>query len=192
MAKRKQDYSEAVFDHAGGFDREATIEDREFVGEQPTRDDAPKDRKWKARNVVTIHWNILNYPCPYPSMVHIFGCLIDHANINTGRCDASQKVMGIETGYSPKTVRKVLDWVAANTPFLEIERRIGSKGRFRSNAYHVQWQHLEVDWIGIQVCIDEAKQEHRDAARQDSTVGTQDTEGELKGFHGPWELKGGH
>ena len=32
MKKWKQDYSEAVFDQAGGFDREATIEDREFVG----------------------------------------------------------------------------------------------------------------------------------------------------------------
>ena len=86
--------------------------------------------------------------------------------------------MAIETGYSAKTVRKVLDWVSANTPFLEIERRASSRGQSRSNAYHVQWQHLEVDWIGIQVCIDEAKQEHR--------------KGELKGGNRPWELKGGH
>jgi hypothetical protein len=158
----------------GEFDRELTELSRN--SDEQTQYEAPRDRKWKARNVVTVHWNILNYPCPYPSMVHIFACVIDHANINTGRCDASQKVMAIETGYCVKTVRKVLDWIAANTPFLEIERRTGSKGQFRSNAYHVQWQHLEVDWIGIQVCIDEAKQEHRDAnrySRQDSTVGTQ-------------------
>jgi hypothetical protein len=37
----------------GEFDREATVENRAFLGEQPTQYDAPKDRKWKARNVVT-------------------------------------------------------------------------------------------------------------------------------------------
>jgi hypothetical protein len=165
---RKQNWDDATFDHEGNFSIEYTAEDRE---ERPTQFEAPKDRKWKARNLVTIHWNILNYPCPYPSMVHIFACVIDHANINNGRCDASQKVMAIETGYSVKTVRKVLDWLAVNTPFLEIERRVGIKGQFRSNAYHVQWQHLEVDYIALQVCIEEAKDAHR--ASKHSTIGTQ-------------------
>jgi hypothetical protein len=119
----------------GEFDLAGTIDERECAGEKPTQYEAPKDRKWKARNLVTIHWKILaSYECPYPSMVPIFACLIDHANINTGRCDASQKVMAIETGYNVKTVRRVLGWLAENTPFLEIERRVGIKGKFRSNA----------------------------------------------------------
>jgi hypothetical protein len=157
MNKRKDDA--LCFDDDGKVDRELTALSRN--SDEQTQYDAPKDRKWKARNLVTIHWNLLNYPCPYPSMVHIFACLIDHANIDKGRCDASQKVMAIETGYNWKTVKRALDWLAVKTPFLKIERRIGTKGRFSSNAYHIQWANLEADWAGVQTLIQEAKVNHR-------------------------------
>ena len=118
--KRKLRHEEDVYWECDG--QTINIEDTQSIrherGEQPTQYDAPKDRKWKARNLVTVHWNILNYRCPYPSMVHIFACLIDHANINTGRCDASQKVMAIETGFHVNTVRKVLGGSRRKPPSL--------------------------------------------------------------------------
>ena len=121
--KRKQEYSEANFDCDGNFDLQQTIEERELSGRRPTQYQAPEaDQKWRARNVVTIHWNLVNIPCPYPSFVYIVACVIDHANPRTGRCDASQRLIAAETGYSSKWVGKVLDWFAANTSFLKIER----------------------------------------------------------------------
>ena len=92
-------------------------------------------------------------------MIHIFLCVIDHANSYSGRCDAGQNTMAIETGFNRKTVRRCLEWLEVNTPFLKIERERPSKrGKFRTNAYHVQWGALEVEWNVIQTVIEGEKQ----------------------------------
>ncbi len=159
MAKRRKE--ELIFDSDGAVDVEAMREDR---GEQPTEFIAPdKDQKWRARNVITIHWLLTGIECPYPSFVHIMACVIDHANPTTGRCDASQSLMAIETGFHRDTVRKVLQWTADNTPFLKIEGRGRRRfGQFRTNAYHVQWQAFELFWIGLDEDIKAQKEALRD------------------------------
>lgn len=173
MARRRKE--ELIFDHDGAVDVEAMREER---GEAPTQYTVPeKDQKWRARNVITIHWLLTGIECPYPSFVHIMACVIDHANPNTGRCDASQRTMAIETGYHRDTVRKVLKWAADNTPFLGIEGRGRRRfGQFKSNAYHVQWDALELWWTAIAANIQEQKEEARRDAEQSPC--------RLKGKHG--------
>ena len=182
---RNKDWSDPAIaweSGTGEFDREATIENRQFGG-RSTQYSAPKDRKWKARNVVTIHWQLLGIECPYPSMVHIFACVIDHSNINTGRCDVSQQTIALETGYGRNWVRKVLKWVADNTKFLVIEER-GRRpgGKFNSHAYHVQWAALELFWIGIDADIKEQKAALRDGDEIPPCT--------LKGVHGHAHSRG--
>jgi hypothetical protein len=166
----------------GELDLDATIENREILreerGETPTQYEAPKDRKWKARNVITIHWQHLGIECPYPSMVHIFACVVDHSNINNGRCDASQRLIALETGFHRNTVRRVLQWVEDNTPFLTIERRTRRPGgKFKSHAYHVQWQALELHWIAIIENIEATKEAWRDESVTEPPC-------HIKGVHG--------
>jgi hypothetical protein len=189
--RRKKDWSdEAIaFDTGTGeVDVDETAFNREFLreerGEKSTQYEAPKERKWKARNVITIHWQLTGIECPYPSMVYIVACVIDHSNINTGRCDASQRVIALETGYGRNWVRKVLKWVADNTPFLVIEKRERRHGgKFKSHAYHVQWQALELFWIGITDNIEATKEDWRngDVTEPPCT---------LKGMHGDAHSRG--
>ena len=90
--------------------------------------------------------------CPYyPNVIHIFGCVIDHANSRQWamRCGTNNS-MAIETGFHRNTVKRILDWVAANTTYLRIEQRRGKAGRYRTSAYHINWEALEADWKAVQ------------------------------------------
>ena len=189
MGKRGKWDDEAVrWTPEGEFDLYETIESRRLrprVLETPTQYEAPKDRKWKARNVVTIHWQHLGIECPYPSMVHIFACVIDHSNINNGRCDASQRLIALETGFHRDTVRRVLKWVEDNTPFLTIERRSRRPGgKFKSHAYHVEWNALELHWIAVIEAIERTKEKWRVES------GVTESPCRIKGQHGPCHIKG--
>jgi hypothetical protein len=129
---------------------------------EPTAYVAPdKDQKWRARNVITIHWKLLGIKVR-GSFIAIMAAVIDHANPKTGRCDASQWLIGRETGYSIKWVRHVLRWWATQTQFLGIEKRgRNSQGKFSTSAYHVQWDALEEEWLEIYTNIEVAKAVHR-------------------------------
>ena len=159
IAKTKR-RDNAQFDHEGKFDLAETIEENRI---RATEFEAPKERKFKARNMITMHFNYMTYPCPSPyAMAQIFAAVIDHANINTGRCDASQRTIAIETNFHRNTVKKWLDWIAANTPYLTIEQRRGKLGKFRTSAYHISWANLEADWRAVQEVVKSKKAEARE------------------------------
>ena len=53
-----------VYDHEGNIDVEATIEERRFYG-NPVRYIAPgADKKWRARDLLDIHWKLMGIKCP--------------------------------------------------------------------------------------------------------------------------------
>jgi hypothetical protein len=119
--------------------------------ECPTQFVAPdEDQKWRARNVLTIHWKLTGIECPWEaSFVRIMASVIDHANPMNGRCDASQRVIAIETGYSRQWVNKVLKW-AVDTQLLQIESRGRRRfGQFKTNAFHIPWRAWEKLWLKI-------------------------------------------
>ena len=146
----KQNYSDAVFDHEGIFDREATISDREG---KPTQFVAPKqDQKWRARDLVDIHWKLTGIEPPTESYNRIFSCIIGHANPKNGVCYVRQKVIAIETGYSRDTVGRVVRWWKKQG-FLETE----SRGLAHALAYHPQWDLLEMHWLAVNTIIQEQK-----------------------------------
>ena len=146
----KQNYSDAVFDHEGIFDREATISDREG---KPTQFVAPKqDQKWRARDLVDIHWKLTGIEAPSESYNRIFSCIIGHANPKNGVCYVRQKVIAIETGYSRDTVGRVVRWWKKQG-FLETE----SRGLAHALAYHPQWDLLEMHWLAVNTIIQEQK-----------------------------------
>ena len=150
IAKKKRDQKrqDAKFNNEGEFDLEKTIEERE----RATHFEAPgKERKARVKNLVTLHWKLMGLACPYyPNVIHVFGCVIDHANQDSGRCDAGQTTLGIESGVHRNTVKRILDWVAANTTYLRIEQRRGKAGRYKTSAYHINWEALEADWKAVQ------------------------------------------
>jgi hypothetical protein len=156
VAKPKRKHKLSVFDHTGEFDLDATIEETQLNATEYT---APQpDQKWRARNVLSIHWNLIaeKYACPYPSFMSIMACIIDHSNPKTGRCDVGVWLVGRETGYTERWVRIVTAWIAANTPFLRIEARPG-----KTNAYHVQWTALEEIWRKIDKHLAAEKKAYR-------------------------------
>ena len=114
--------------------------------------------------MVTMHFNYMTYPAcsSLYAMMQIFATVIDHANINTGRCDASQSTIAIETKFHRNTVKKWLDWIAANTPYLTIEQRRGKLGKFRTSAYHISWANLEADWEPFKRSVKGKKAEARE------------------------------
>src|SRR5262245_41269633 len=68
------------------------------------------EQKWRARDLVDIHWKLTGIETPSVSHNRVMSCIIGHANPNTGRCQVKQKLIAAETGYSPKTVRRAADW----------------------------------------------------------------------------------
>jgi hypothetical protein len=72
-------------------------------------------------------------------------CAIEHANLTTGRCDVGQRRIARECNLTRQYVNEAMIWWEENTSFLGIETRTG-----RTNAYHIQWANLEVDWHEIQ------------------------------------------
>jgi hypothetical protein len=145
MSKRKE---ELIFDSDGAVDVEAMREGRS----QPTEYTAPsKDQKWRSRNVISFHFRHFNYKCP-SSYRDVLLCMIDHANPKTGRCDVGQRRIARECNLRRETVNRAILWWEENTFFLRIEARPG-----RTNAYHVEWDNIELDWHGIQERIQQAE-----------------------------------
>jgi hypothetical protein len=161
MSKRRQEYSNADFDSEGNFDLEAVIENREFDrqwrGESKVVYVAPKDdQKWRARDLIDIHWGLTKIETPSPSYNRIMSCIIGHANPKDGVCYVRQKLIAIETGYSRDTVKRAVKWWKAQG-FLETE----SRGLAHALAYHPQWDLLEMHWIAASEDIQAQKQAWR-------------------------------
>jgi hypothetical protein len=140
----------------GEFDREATIENREFLresnGEKPAQYEAPgEEKKWRARDLLDIHWPLTGIECP-ASYNRIMSCIIGHANPKDGVCYPRQSTVAIETGYSLETVKRAIRWWKKQG-FLETE----SRGLAHALAYHPQWNLLETFWLAAASDIDEQK-----------------------------------
>jgi hypothetical protein len=143
----KKNWDDAAWDHEGQFDLEATIEDRRYFGDtEPTEYEAPgAKRKWKARNLLDIHWELTGIKVPSKSYLAIMSCIINHANPVNGVCMPRQTVLAIETGYSRDTVKRVVPWWERNG-FLKTD----SRGLAHALAYHPQWDLFEMHWIAVQ------------------------------------------
>jgi hypothetical protein len=142
-----------AFDNEGNFDIEETIEGREGCVQYT----APgAGQKWKARDLVDIHWELSGFKCPV-SYCRIMSCIIDHANPKSGVCNPKQAVVAIETGYSDRTVRSALTWWAEQG-FLRTE----SRGHSIALAYHPQWDFFEMHWVAVTAEIEADKEELRD------------------------------
>jgi hypothetical protein len=158
MGRRKQEYSEATFDHEGNFNLEWTIEDAEFDREQRGESKvayvAPKDdQKWQARDLVDIHWMLTGIEIPSPSYNRVMSCIIRHANPTSGRCQLKQKLIAVETGYSVETIKRATKWWVSQK-FIKVE----PTGLGQSNAYHPQWDLFELHYVAIESEINAQKQ----------------------------------
>ena len=100
---------ELQFDVEGHVDVEAIIDERSY-NTPPTEYVAPgKDRKWRARDLLDIHWKLVGIECP-ASFNKIMSCIVGHANPDNGACFPRQKTISVETGYSVKTIKRATDW----------------------------------------------------------------------------------
>jgi len=110
------------------------ISARDFVGYVPEAQE-----KWIARNVVDIHWHALpcSVDCP-DSVPPVLSCLINHANLETGQINPSQKTIGFETGYRRETVSKSIGWLVKHN-FLWGKRPAPG----RATNYAINWAQLD-------------------------------------------------
>jgi hypothetical protein len=115
--KCKMRHEEDVFWESDG--QSINIEDTQFVrqermeerGESKPEFVAPgAEQKWRARNLVDIHWALTAIKTPSESYNRVLSCIIDHANPHNGLCYPSQSIIAIETGYSVKTVKRAVNW----------------------------------------------------------------------------------
>jgi hypothetical protein len=121
-------------------------------GEKPTQYVAPgAEKKWRARDLLDIHWNLANIECP-ESFNRVLSCIIGHANPLNGTCNPRQETIAIETGLSRETVKRAIKWWKKQG-FLKTE----SRGRAHALAYHPQWDLLESFWVGVTSDIEEQK-----------------------------------
>ena len=146
---RKQNWSDEAIEWqtgTGEFDREATIENRELLGEgKRLQYTAPGvEQKWRARDLVDIHWKLVSIDPPSESYNRIMSCIIGHANPHNGRCQLKQKLIAAETGYSVDTVQRAIKWWESKG-FLKTQ----SMGLGRSTAYQPQWNLFELHFIGV-------------------------------------------
>ena len=134
------------------------IEDTLFLRQETwarTQYTAPKqDQKWRARDLVDIHWELVGVPTPSPSYNRIMSCIIGHANPTSGRCET--KLIAAETGYCVKTVSRAIDWWVAHGFLIE------DIGLAKSRAYRPQWDLFELHWIAIAEDIKARKQASSD------------------------------
>jgi hypothetical protein len=159
--------------------RQAAMEER---GERKPEFVAPgAEQKWRARNLVDIHWALTAIKTPSESYNRVLSCIIDHANPHNGLCYPSQSIIAIETGYSVETVKRAIRWWKKQG-FLKTE----SRGLGHALAYHPQWDLLEGFWVGVMSDIEEQK-----ASRV--TKGTYDEghQGDLREGH-QGDLREGH
>jgi len=150
MSKNRRDMDD--------WERETMI-----LGIQSMRDPSPieyvapgPEQKWRARDLLDIHWELVGIPTPSPSYNRIMSCIIGHANPTTGRCQLKQKLIAVETGYCVKTVRRVIDWWVAHGFLIEQDM-----GLAKSRAYHPQWDLFEMHWIAINEDIKARKESWR-------------------------------
>jgi hypothetical protein len=113
------------------------------------------ERKWKARDLLDIHWRLTGIETPSESYNRIMSCIIGHANPNTGACYPRQSLIEIETGYSRDTINRAIKWWT-DQGFLKTERR----GIGKALAYHPQWKLLELHYIAVAEVIKEGKEAH--------------------------------
>ena len=139
QARQKE---ELIFDHDGAVDVEAMREER--VGASPQYTAPGAELKWRARDLVDIHWNLTGIKTPSESYNRIMSCIIGHANPNTGCCYPKQRLIAAETGYSRDTVSRAVKWWVANK-FLVVE----SRGIGHANAYHPQWALFDVFYAAV-------------------------------------------
>jgi DNA-binding transcriptional MocR family regulator len=145
----------------GEFDRELTALSRSSES-KPDFVAPGAEQKWRARNLIDIHWALVEIETPSASYNRIFACIIDHANPEDGLCYPSQSIIAIETGYSIDTVQRAIRWWKEQG-FLKTERR----GIARALAYHPQWNLLEGFWKGVTSDIEEQKASYRMKGRYD-------------------------
>jgi hypothetical protein len=118
------------------WDRETMVLGIQSMRDAPlTEYTAPgAEQKWRARDLVDIHWKLVGEDPPSESYNRIMSCIIGHANPTTGRCQLKQKLIATETGYSRDTVTRAVNWWEAKGFLIR-----QNTGRARSNAYHPQW-----------------------------------------------------
>ena len=127
------------------------------AGYEPVQYTAPgSEQRWRARDLVDIHWNLTGIKTPSESYNRIMSCLLGHANPTTGRCQAKQKLIATETGYSVITVKRAVKWWV-EMAFLEVQ----PLGLGRSNAYHPQWDVFEMFYVAIAKDIEAQKEAWR-------------------------------
>ena len=73
-----------------------------------------------------------------------------------------RRTIAIETGFHRNTVKKWLDWIAANTAYLTIEQTTGQAGEVQNKRLSHNWANLETDWKAIQDFIGRGKAEARE------------------------------
>jgi hypothetical protein len=135
----------------GEFDRELTALSRTSEG-RPEFVAPGVEQKWRARNLVDIHWALTAIKTPSESYNRVLSCIIDHTNPHNGLCYPSQSIIAIETGVSVKTVKRAIRWWKKQK-FLETE----SRGLGHALAYHPQWDLLESHWVAVTTDIEELK-----------------------------------
>ena len=187
MGKRLKHEEDVFWGHDGTYiDIEGTQDirqrEREERGESKPEFVAPgAEQKWRARNLVDIHWALTAIKTPSESYNRVLSCIIDHANPHNGLCYPSQSIIAIETGYSVETVKRAIKWWKKQG-FIKTE----SRGLGHALAYHPQWDLLEGFWVGVMSDIEEQK-----ASRV--TKGTYDVghQGDLREGH-QGDLREGH
>ena len=144
--------------------------------------DAPgAAQKWRARDLVDIHWKLVGEDPPSESYNRIMSCIIGHANPTTGRCQLKQKLIAAETGYSRDTVIRAVNWWEAKGFLIR-----QTTGRARSNAYHPQWELFELHYLAVENEIKTQKESWRcDGTITEQCPGT-DTD------YVPCSIKGQH
>jgi hypothetical protein len=158
MGKRGKwnDEANAWETDTGEFDRDLTIENRKCLreerGERPNFVAPGAEQKWRARDLLDIHWMLTAIKTPSESYNRILSCIIGHANPEDGLCYPRQSIIAIETGYSVETVRRAIRWWEKQG-FLKTE----SRGLAHALAYHPQWDLLESFWVGVTSDIEEQK-----------------------------------
>jgi hypothetical protein len=99
---------------------------------------APEDgQKWRARDLVDIHWRLIPCSINCPDSVRpVLSSLIGHANPATGQLNPRQKIIGYETGYSRMTVNLAIKWLVKHS-FLRADQSGQAAGR--AGLYAVNW-----------------------------------------------------
>jgi hypothetical protein len=157
------------------YEREGMIDSLRCRRDEPVQYVAPgAEQRWRARDLVDIHWELAGMPTPSPSYNRIMSCILGHANPTTGRCQVKQRLIAAETGYCVKTVRRVVDWWVAHGFLIEQDM-----GLAKSRAYHPQWDLFELHWIAIAEDIKARKE----SWRGNSTEPPMDIKGFIDGGH---------